>query len=221
MSIIGDSIDNKNSSEQISLLQQEIDSQVRQCLTEATSEGHLYPVSLVDGWTKELKSYNTVLEKYIEQFNEINLDNVDRTWLRKQVEKFVTWLKDKLNKLRQKIIDGLKGMIQPIKEFLTLIEPIVNISISLDTVVSWAMSVISFFMKPYMTVVQFMSDFASYTPPLISEAGSLAGNVATVPGAINAKVNELQGEGSDIIKEEIANAVAGVAFEPPSMGDVM
>ena len=209
MSIISDSIvDNINSSEQISLLQKEIDSQVQASITEAVSEGHLYPVALVDGWTKELKSYNTVLEKYIEQFNEINIDNVDRTWLRKQVEKFVTWLKDKLNKLRQKIIDGLKGIMQPIKEFLALIDPIVNISISLDTVVSWAMSVISFFMKPYTTVVQFISDFASYTPPLISEA-------------INAKVNELQGEGSDIIKEEIANAVAGVAFEPPTMGDVM
>ena len=36
-----------------------------------------------------------------------------------------------------------------------------------------------------------------------------------------AKANELKGEGSEIIQEEIANAVQGLIFEAPGLGDLM
>ena len=182
-------------------------------------DGHVYPVALVQGWTNEMKNYNEQLSQYMIMLNAINFDKVDRMWLKNQVLKFVTWLKGQLKKLKEKIVKGLKGMSQPIKKAMNLIKPIIEPP-SLTTIISWASGIISIFMEPYQKVIQFISDFATYTPPLVAEAGKLAVNVATVPVKITTKTQELQGEGSEVIKEEIANAVGGVAFEPPSMGDL-
>lgn len=187
---------------------------------EVSGDGHVYPVGMVQGWTEELKGYNTQVAGYIKLFKDINLDKVDRTWLKKQVQKFVTWLMGKLQKLKQKIIKGLKAMMQHVKKALDLIKPLIEPP-SLDTIVKWASNVISVFTEPYQKIITFISDFMTYTPPLIAEAGILSGTVASVPSTINEKVEQLEGEGVEVIKEEIANAVTGVSFSPPSMGDVM
>ena len=145
----------------------------------------------------------------------------DRTWLKKQILKFVAWIKGQLSKLREKVVKGLKGMMQPIKKAMGLISPILSLPGDPLAILGWAGNVVSFITEPYQKVIQFISDFASYTPPLIGAAASLAVNVALIPSKINNKTAELTGEGAEVIQEEIANAVAGVAFDPPSMGDVM
>lgn len=219
MDIIDTTPPEPDASKEIAKVEETVEENIEEATTTPDPEGHTYPVATVKSWTNELKNYNKQLQGYVEMFQAINLSFVDRHWLEKQVIKFIAWLKEKLAMLRKKIISGLKGMMQPIKKALNLIKPVTEPP-SLDTIVTWASSVLSVFMEPYMKVVQFVDDFSTYTPPLMTEAGLLTLQVATLPSTINSKVQELEGEGADIIKDEIANAISGVAFEPPTMEDV-
>ena len=209
-----------DASQEIANIQEQTQMEVKEITSTPEPEGHTYPVATVKGWTNELKGYNNQLTKFILMFKSINFDKVDRMWLKKQVLKFINWLKDKLDKLKKKIVSGLKGMMQPVKKVMGLLSPILSLPGDPLAILGWAGNVVSFFTEPYTKVIQFISDFTTYTPPLISEATKLAVGVALVPGTINEKAQELTGEGAEVIKEEIANAVAGVAFEPPSMGDL-
>jgi hypothetical protein len=204
---------------EISNIEQKVEKQVETVTNTPTAEGHTYPVALVTSWTNEMQNYNDQLNEYMSMLNNVNFNKVDRMWLKKQVLKFINWLKKQLSKLREKIVRGLKGMMQPIKKALNLIKPIISPP-SPTTIISWATGIISIFTEPYNKIIQFISDFSTYTPPLISNASKLAGTVATIPGTINTKMNELTGEGANLIKEEIANAVSGITFDPPSMGDL-
>ena len=210
-----------DASTEISNIQQKTEKQVEQVTQTPPSDGHVYPVALVQSWTNEMKNYNDQLTNYLGMMNNINFDKVDRNWLKKQVLKFVSWLKVQLNKLKQKVINGLKGMMQPIKKAMGLLSPILSLPTDPLAILGWASSVVSVFTEPYTKVIQFISDFTTYTPPLVGAAASLSSNVATAPVKIIAKANELKGEGSEIIQEEIANAVQGLIFEAPGLGDLM
>ena len=103
---------------------------------------------------KELESANKQLKSFLEKFQQLNLDRVDRMWLRKQIQRFSKWIKEKLSSIRLKIVLSLKGMMKPIKEALALIEPILKPP-SLDTIITWANNIIKVWMKPYEKIVTF------------------------------------------------------------------
>lgn len=210
-----------DASTEISNIQQKTEKQVEEVTQTPPADGHVYPVALVQSWTNEMKNYNDQLTNYLGMMSNINFDKVDRNWLKKQVLKFVSWLKTQLNKLKQKVINGLKGMMQPIKKAMGLVSPILSLPTDPLAILGWAGNVVSIFTEPYTKIIQFITDFTTYTPPLVGAAASLSANVATAPVKIIAKANELKGEGSEIIQEEIANAVQGLIFEAPGLGDLM
>ena len=212
-----------NAMEKMGAIAQEADKQIKQCVSDKKPEdyeGHLYPVLFVQECTQHLKDVNTQISYFIVMLQEATLGHPDPYWLKNRIQKFVDWINDKLKKLRQKIVNGLKGMYKQVKKVMQLLDPIVNVSISLDTVVSWAQSVISFFAEPYEKVVTFIVDFMSYTPPLVQETTTTATLVAATATQIQPTVEKLEGEGMDIIKEQIMTALGTIKFDPISMGDV-
>ena len=210
----------KDASQQMNNIQTGNDKATQQTVATASSDGHVYPVAMVQSWTKELESANKQLKSFLEKFQQLNLDRVDRMWLRKQIQRFSKWIKEKLSSIRLKIVLSLKGMMKPIKEALALIEPILKPP-SLDTIITWANNIIKVWMKPYEKIVTFIKDCTTYTPPLVAQASSLVSTASSAPAIITNKTAELTGEGASIIQEEIANAVGDISFEPISIGDVM
>ena len=206
---------------EMSNIEQRVETQVETVTKTPESSDHVYPVALVQSWTNEMKNYKDQLVNYMGMLDNVNFDKVDRMWLKNQVMKFIDWLNKQLAKIRKKIIKALKGMMQPIKKAMGLISPILSLPGDPLAILGWAGNVVSFVMEPYQKIIQFISDFSSYTPPLVSAAVELAGTAATVPSTITTKIDELKGEGSELIIDEITNAVQGVAFKPISMGDVM
>lgn len=184
-------------------------------------KGHIYPVALVVNWTNQLKDINTKMDNYIKNLNDVNLQNVDKTWLRKQIEKFVNWINGKLQQLRQKIVNGLKAIYQDGNELLNTIAGCVPTSISLDTLPTWASSVISLFMKPYKAIILFITDFMTYTPPLITQAATVTAKVVSTPSVLTNKFNELEGEANQVVKEEISECVKEIKVEPITLGDIV
>lgn len=205
-----------NPVQQMDNVQSKVQKDVAETKVTATSDGHVYPVAMVQSWTKELQSYNKQLKGYVEQFNALNLDKVDRTWLQKQVAKFVAWIKERVNKLKEKITKALNGMMKPVNEIMGLVKPILSPP-SLKTIITWANNIIKYFMAPYQKVIQFVTDFATYTPPLMKETATLAGTAASVPPQLLAKVAQLKDEATDVVKDNLANAGD---FESANMGNV-
>ena len=210
----------KDASQQMNNIQTGNDVATQQTVATASSDGHVYPVAMVQSWTKELQSTNKQLQSFLEKFQQLNLDRIDRMWLRKQIQRFSKWIKEKLSSIRLKIVLSLKGMMKPIKDALALIEPILKPP-SLDTIITWANNIIKVWMKPYEKIVTFIKDCTTYTPPLVAQASSLVSTASSAPAIITNKTAELTGEGASIIQEEIANAVGDISFEPISIGDVM
>lgn len=207
-------------SQVITNIQDSIKKEIEESISTQKWDGHLYPVEMVVNWTNYLKDINKKLDDYIKQLNELNLENVDRTWLRTQIQKFVDWINKKLQKIRERIVQGLKAMYKGATKAIQTIAGVIPTSISLDALVGWASNVISMFTKPYQVIITFIKDFITYTPPLVAEAGKVATKVVTTPSLINTKISQLQGEGSELVKEEIANAITGVTFKPPTLGEL-
>lgn len=213
---------NPDSVSEMSIIEQEINKQVTEnTLTYfAVQYGHVYPVMLVQSWTKELQGYNTQLNNFIKSYQELNLKNVDKNWLRTKIQDFVKWINEKLANLRQKIVNSLKAMNKQVSEAIEIISTIVNFDLSIDSIVGWAKNVINYFTGPYGKLVQFIVDFTTYTPPLVTAAAQLATTTVTAAPLIISKTDELTDEGSEVVKEEIANAVGGITFEPINIGDL-
>lgn len=207
-----------NAVQQMTNLQAKVEKQVEAMKPTTNTEGHIYPVAMVQSWTNELKSYNEQLKSYVQSFNAINLDKVDREWLKKQVQKFVAWIKDRIAKLQAKITKALNGMMKPINEILGLVKPILSPP-SIKTVIGWANKIIKYFMAPYQKVIQFIADFGKYTPPLVKETATLSATAATVPAQLLVKVAQLKDESTDVVKDNLQNA-SNTDFGSINTGDV-
>lgn len=209
-----------DATQQISNLQENIKQDINESVTNQKWDGHLYPVELVVSWTNQLKDLNKKLDEYIASLNAMHLENVDKTWLRNNIKEFVNWISKRLKTIRTKMVDGMKSMYKGANDAINTIAKLIPTSISLDTIVTWAGNVISVFTKPFEVVITFIKDFMTYTPPLIAEAGKVAGKVITTPSIVLNKLGELKGEGNEVVRQEIENAMKDVAFEPPSIGEL-
>lgn len=183
-------------------------------------EGHVYPIALVVSWTKQLKNINEQIDNYIKNLEEVDLEVVDKTWLRKNIQNFVDWISQKLSAVRQKIVKSMKAIFTDCNKLLTEIKKILPTSISLDSIISWATNVIAFFTKPYETVVLFIKDFGTYTPPLVSEATKLAANTVKTPQAVLSVLGKLTTEEGKEIQEEANRELQKITFDPISLGDL-
>lgn len=186
-------------------------------------EGHLYPVKLVSDWTYKLKQYNKQMDDFLKELDELSVD-VDITWLCQKVEAFCKRINKAIAWVRFEIIKGLSAMYKQANIFQKYIDPIVNFNpTDIFACLGWVKNVIKFFLGPYLTVVQFIVDFMSYTPPLVSEAASLVGKTASIPGKLINSIN-IVAEGKDGEKKQIAEVYKdyiNIEFEPITMGDII
>ena len=152
-------------------------------------DGHLYPVALVVNCTNKLNYWNSLLDKYIEKIDQTDT-NVNITWLVKKIE----WLCRKINyglaMLRYYIVKSMGAIYKKVQDNIPVLKVITDINVlDLPSVISLGKAVVNFFTKPYKALVDFIVDFATYTPPLVGSAASLVGKTAIVPvkwlGTIN------------------------------------
>lgn len=184
--------------------------------------GHLYPVKKVVEWTQELDFWNTVLDKFIEQIEKTDI-NIDITWLCKKCE----WVCRKINYalaiLRYEIIKVLGSLYKQAQDYLPLLEVVTKVP-TLTTVVSWSTGIINLFLVPYKIIIQFIQDFLTYTPPLISSATSLVAKAAIIPPLILSRVNFVAEDKKTGEKKEIAEVYKQylkIEMEPITLADIM
>lgn len=211
-----------DSCQQLDNLQSKIDQEIKNNIEQDMDEykGHLYPIKLVVGWTQALKDINSKIDNYINSLEEVDLEVVDKTWLRKNIKNFVDWISTKLKDIRQRIVKGIKSMHQGCTKMINDIIKILPTSLSLDSIVGWASNVIALFTKPYQTAVLFIKDFSTYTPPLIKETGILASNIVKTPGAVLTVLAKLADEEGKEIQEEATKELSKISFEPISIGEL-
>ena len=188
-----------------------------------SQEGHLYPVTLVATWTAKLKMYNQQLDNFMSRLEDI-MPDVDITWLCKKVESFCRKINYAVAMVRYEIVKGLSSIYKQANVFQQYIDPIANFNpADIFACLGWVKNVINFFLKPYMTVIQFISDFMTYTPPLIAEAGKLVAKAASVPVVAISKI-DFVAEGKDGEQKAIADVYKDyikIQMEPITLGDVM
>lgn len=188
-----------------------------------SQEGHLYPVKIVSNWTNKLKQYNKQMDDFIAKIDALDV-NVDLTWLCKKVESFCRKINYAIAMVRYEIVKGLSAIYKQANVFSTYIDPIANFNpTDIFACLGWVKSVIKFFLGPYMTVIQFVSDFMTYTPPLVSEAAKLVGKTASVPVHLLGTINFVA-EGKDGEQKELAQAMSeycSIKAEPITLGDIM
>lgn len=194
-------------------------------ITDAEQQDHLYPIKLVTSWTNKLRQYNKQLDEFIEDIESIPI-NVDLTWLCRKVETFCRRINYALALFRYEIIKTASQAFKQATILTKYIEPIITIQpLNILKCVEWALKVWDFFLGPYKTIIVFMKDFMTYTPPLVSEAGKLIGNVASMPGKLIGKIDlNVQAEGQDGQKKQIAEVYKDyidLKFEPITLGDLL
>ena len=184
--------------------------------------GHLYPVKKVVEWTQKLDFWNAELDKFIEKIEQTDI-NIDITWLCKKCE----WICRKINYalavLRYEIIKVLGSLYKQVQDYLPMLEVVTEVP-TLTTVVSWATGIINLFLGPYKIIIQFIQDFMTYTPPLISSAASLVGKAAIIPPLILSRVNFVAEDKESGEQKEIAEVYKqylNIKMEPITLADIM
>jgi hypothetical protein len=139
--------------------------------------------------TAKLKQYNAQLESFMNNLNTLNV-NIDVSWLCQKVEAFCRRINNALALLRYQIVKGLSKVFEQANVFKQYIDPIANFNpTDIFSCLGWVKNVIKYFLGPYMVVVQFIQDFMTYTPPLVSEAAKLVVNTASVPVVVASKLD--------------------------------
>lgn len=190
---------------------------------------HIYPVELIESWTKKLHYYNEQLDEFIGDINKVDV-NIPMEWLRKIVKQFVKRINFGIALLRYYIVKALWGMLSGLRKQVEFIAPIImsdGIEVSeegvkvlppghwiftgqiwkvVGAIISWIKAVIKWFLHPYLLLIQFAIDFMTYTPPLIEEVASLLVKVVAVPPIILSKVLQIAEkhikEGKTIVSTE-------------------
>lgn len=140
--------------------------------------------------TKALDNINAQLDGvivYMDKFSEDLSKLSDSTGSKAQAivdEKMEELSKDIENKLldiRENVVNTFRGQYQVAMEKLEPIKPLMNVSISLDTVVSVVKSIIAIITAPYQPIIEFTTEVI----PKVLEISSKLQTVATYRLSIN------------------------------------
>lgn len=107
----------------------------------------------LNGFTEYIDAYMVDLQKEIE-----NAGESAQEVLNEKMNVLSTQLTQELNPVRQKIIDIFKSQYQSALEKIKPIEPLLNVSLSLDTVVSVVKSIINILTAPYQPIIEFTTE---------------------------------------------------------------
>lgn len=187
--------------------------------------GHLYPIALVTEWTNKLNFYNAMLDDFIKKIDEADPLTIDITWLMKKCE----WVCRKINYalalLRYNIIKCLNKIYLQVQDMLPIIGVIANAKPSADpgALLKPVKGVVDLYIKPYKTAIDFITDFTSYTPKLITAAAALVSKASTIPSKLLNKIEVVAKDQTDNSKKELVEVYKqylSVKMEPITLGDI-
>ena len=110
--------------------------------------------------------------------NTANAQEIINTEMDKLGEKIT----EKGNDIRDKAVDVLRAQYQTALEMIEPIEPLLNVSLSMDTIVSVVRSIIGIITAPYQPII----DFTTEVIPKVQELGTNLQELATYQPNINA-----------------------------------
>lgn len=105
-----------------------------------------------------------------------------QTILDAEMDKLGEKISEKGTDVRNKAVDVLKAQYQTALEMIKPIEPLLNVSLSLDTVVSVVKSIIEVITAPYQPII----DFTTEVIPKVQELGTNLQELATYQPNIQA-----------------------------------
>lgn len=186
-------------------------------------QGHLYPVATVAACQKKLDHWNKVLDDFIEKLENTTF-NINITWYLKKIE----WVCRKINyalaMVRYEIIKALSPLYKKVQESLPILQAVGGGAVT-DPIsaVSFCKNVIDFFLKPYMVLIQFITDFMKYTPPLVTSTASLVGKAAIIPPLALSRINLVADDKADGKQKQLAEVYKqyiDVHMDPITLADL-
>lgn len=185
--------------------------------------GHLYPIAKVVQWTNDLKAKNKELEQFLKMLDDLDI-NINITWLLKKIE----WMCRKINYglalLRWEILKVLSKVFKQASGYMSAVSSIANFSPgNILGCLGFVKDVVKQYLFPYMTVIQFIIDFMTYTPPLVEEAAKTASLCAQIPFKLLSRIqlvaDDENGEAKPLI--EVYKKYINVKFEKITIADCM
>lgn len=131
----------------------------------------------LDGIIVYIDAYSTALQKEINSAGRYAQKIADE-----EMAKLSESASEKLNIIRDKVIDIFKAQYQSAMERVKPIEPLLNADVSLDTVVEIVKSIIAILAAPYQPMI----DFISTAVPLVLEISDKIQTIATYQPTIEA-----------------------------------
>ena len=177
---------------------------------------HIFPIQYVAETTNKLKQYNNQLDIYVYNLKgyekairlqvEKGPGKINLSFISKLAEKFCKRLNYWLAWLRYLLLKGLSGVykkfkkaVEPLQGIYDLLQALINMDISIDTVVGFITGLISFLVfvasiifLPIIKFIEFVQDVATYTPPLINEGTDLISNASDAVQYGTSLTNEIR-----------------------------
>lgn len=119
----------------------------------------------LEGITKSLDDLFADLEKRLSKANTVAQEEIDKAG-----EQVSAKLQTQIDNIRAKIIDIFSSQTTVIKEKIKPIEPLLNVTLSIDTVVSVVKSVIDIITAPYEPYIEYISNIV---PKIIELSNNL------------------------------------------------
>lgn len=141
----------------------------------------------LEGVTQSLDKVFADLEKRLANGNKVAQGEIDKVG-----EQVSEKLQVQTDKIRAKIIDIFSSQTTVIKEKIKPIEPLLNVSLSLDTVVSVVKSIIDIITAPYNPYIEYISNIMPKITELSDNLQKIANytpNVTLPEGITPPKIN--------------------------------
>lgn len=141
----------------------------------------------LEGVTKSLDDLFADLEKRLSKANTVAQEEIDKVG-----EQVSAKLQTQTDNIRAKIIDIFSGQTTVIKEKIKPIEPLLNVTLNIDTVVSIVKSIIDIITAPYDPYIEYISNIMPKIIELSNNLQELAQyqpNIKLPEGVTPPKIN--------------------------------
>ena len=152
----------------------------------------------LDGITDYIDEYMLVIEDDIK-----NAGDKAQVVANEKMELLSTNITQKLQPIREKIINIFKAQYQSGLEKIKPIEPLLNVSLSIDTVVSVVQSIINIIIAPYQPIIEFTTQVIPKVVELSNNMQRIANYQPNIPEIPNVEIPPLNVEIEPITPADI------------------
>lgn len=176
---------------------------------------------------KKLEDLNTMLENAISTLDNTfsaleNLEEASISYAQQKVDKMCEQISNRVNNTleakKQEAIDAIKAKYNKELETLATLKPIVDLlqlNISLDTIVTVVAKIIQAlagpYVKPYQDAVQFVQQMTTEITPLVVNVANNTTELLNKPNELKSKIQE--------INPQLNTDKLNISFTPPSVND--